>query len=126
MKPKLKLSQTILLSLVLLAPAAGAAPLLAQTDEETARAVVRTMSKEQLSGLYADAIVSGVLEKTGVTPENEARIRECVVGALDAEFTADEMRTMYLEPPDMDKGYYEGKMDAASAKILVCVKESVR
>jgi hypothetical protein len=115
----------VLWSIVFLALAAGAAPLSAQTYIKTPEAAA-AMSKEQLCGWYADSVLKGMRSVAPVPPEIEAATRQCVFEALDPRFTENEMRTLYLEPPDMDIDYYLGKLEGANSEIGGCVKKAWR
>jgi hypothetical protein len=116
MKPTPKRLPPILFSLVSLALAAGAGPLSAQMGEEGA-AKTQAMPKDQLCGLCAEQVIGMTRQAIGVTPELEARLKECAAGAVCGEFTEDETRDLFLKPPDMDNEYYPKKIDSAGEKM---------
>jgi hypothetical protein len=120
MTANLKPCLTVLLSLALLALAAGGAPLSAQTGEEGA-AAPRVMSKEQFGAWYADQVISGMRSKGSVSPELEAKARACVLEALNQRFTEDELRKAHLEPTEAEFASYLGKLEAANTQIRGCI-----
>ncbi|MDR0622512.1 MAG: hypothetical protein LBJ61_11670 [Deltaproteobacteria bacterium] len=127
----LSLALFLALSLTILpVPFAGPAAQADATTPEQKKAI-ESLSPDQLYNLYAEQIM---LVAEAMSPESplfagmptKTLLKKCLVSRLEQAFTAEEIRVMFIQPPDMDKQYYTEKVNLFEKESAACAERALQ
>ncbi|HBP29720.1 MAG TPA: hypothetical protein DD666_09925 [Advenella kashmirensis] len=86
------------------------------------KAYVEKMTPTQLYNSYTNFVINELVKQ--IQPQGivlsdvqKLEIGKCTRSILVEEFTTNEIRTMFIQPSNMDRTYYNKKLDHASNEI---------
>ena len=94
---------------------------LTQTATPEQRNYINSMSPDDLYSAYVEQMVT-LMQSQGVSLSQRqwSYLTTCTKNKLEATFTADEMRVVFIKPPNMNQNYYGAKV----RKVINEVKTS--